>query len=211
MAQFDTQLNGTLWPPENPSWSRLEPGPEADAAWEVWEPFIAFPITRQDVIRLGKDPDTVARFDEEYWGLGPDAYPAALDVIHEIHCINALRKVAFEDFFDETPKRRRRGEIHYIHLRHCTDMLLQNVMCHADADLVTFNWMDTQSFPFPDMSINRKCRDLDALIRWKDERVVDTEKYLAWRKPPGVKQIPAEKGYYEMFGYNNSDLFPDLK
>ena len=59
-------VNGTVFPPVDLSISREEPGPELDAIWEVNEKIRTFVITREDVINLGKDPDTIVRFDDEY-------------------------------------------------------------------------------------------------------------------------------------------------
>ena len=71
----DVHLNGTFWPPANPPFSRLEPGLDADNAWEVFERQAAevFAITREDVIALGKDSQTVARFPNKDWGMGSGA------------------------------------------------------------------------------------------------------------------------------------------
>lgn len=208
----DVHLNGTFWPPANPSFSRLEPGPEADAAWhrlEIKSPDV-FPISRQDVINLGKDPETVARFPDEDWGMGSDAFVASLDTLHKMHCLNEVRKMSFEDYGEENPTKKRHGELWWIHLRHCVDMLAQDIMCHADADVLTYNWMDTQSHPFPDFNINRKCRDFGALLAWHQERKVDMEKYYRIQ-PERARLVQAEDEYYDMFGFEGSDLFPGGK
>ena len=208
----DVQLNGTFWPPANPSFSRLEPGPEADAAWQKLESKSTdvFPISRQDVINLGKDPETVARFPDEDWGMGSDAYVASLDTLHKMHCLNEVRKMAFEDYGEENPTKKQHGELWWIHLRHCVDMLAQDIMCHADADVLTYNWMDTQSHPFPDFSINRKCRDFGALLAWHQERKVDMERYYRIQ-PERERLVQAEDEYYEKFGFEGSELFPGGK
>lgn len=207
--RFDNiQFNGSLYPGSDPSWSRLPPGLEADAAWEVFEKMRSFVITKQDIVRLGKDPEIAAKYPNDYWGLGNDAYIGQLDVFHQIHCLNELRSMAFADYGMEIPIKKPHKALWWIHLRHCTDMLLQNIMCHADADIITYQWMDTQKFPFPDFSINRKCRNFHDLLRWRDEHAVSREKYEGMRKPDGVKQVPAEREYYEMFGFDDSDLFP---
>ncbi len=85
--------------------------------------------------------------------------------------------MTFEDYGEENPTKKQHGELWWIHLRHCVDMLAQDSMCHADADVSTYNWMDTQSHPFPDFNIDRKCMDFDALLAWHQERKVDMEKY----------------------------------
>lgn len=77
-----TILNGTIWPTPNPSFTREPPGIENDEKWEELARARAFPLTREDVVKLGKDPDKVAKFDDAYWGLGDDAYMAELDVRH---------------------------------------------------------------------------------------------------------------------------------
>lgn len=78
-------MNGTLFPPPDPIFSRQEPSAENDAAWEPFENIRTHVVTRDDIIKLGKDPDTVARFDNEYWGFGQNAYMAQLDIFHVGH------------------------------------------------------------------------------------------------------------------------------
>ena len=192
------QLNGTIWPVENPSWSRKEIGdPEAEAIWETFEQIKTFHISRDDVIALGKDPETVARYPDEDFGLGEEAYIAALDIQHKIHCLNELRKTAFSEYGKTTPMKKPHGQLWWIHLRHCLDMLTQDMLCHADADLVTYRWMDTQPYPFPDFSVNRQCRNIDDLLQYRDEHKVDLDRYVAMQKPKSnITQVPSEPGYY---------------
>ncbi|MCJ1312252.1 hypothetical protein MMC25_005926 [Agyrium rufum] len=188
----------------------MEPGPEADRHWTEFDWIYAIPITRNEIVRLGKDPNLVAKFEDEFWGLGDDAYVGALDVFHQLHCVNALREYAFADFGEEIPTKKKHGNLQWVHLRHCVDILVQNIMCHADAGIHTYNWMDTQPQPFPDFSVNRKCRDFEQLRVYRDMHTVDMEKYKSMPKPKGVKQVSAEPEYYDIFGYEGSDLYPAL-
>ena len=199
------KLNGSLWPGHEPSWSRREIGdPEAEQIWDAFELMENFPITRQDVVRQGKDPDTAARYPNEDFGLGEEAYIASLDVQHKIHCLNELRKMTFEDYGESEPKSKPHGKLWWIHLRHCLDMLTQDMLCHADADLVTYQWVDTQPNPFPDFSINRRCRSIDELLQYRDEHKVDVAKYIAMKKPKwNITQVPHEPGYYASKGSLN--------
>ena len=191
-------MNGTLWPGEEPSFSRREPGdPEGEKVWEFIEAVKPFPITREDVVALGKDPNTVARFPDEIFGLGNEAYIAALDIQHKLHCLNVIRKMAFADYGENAPKKTAHGQLWWLHIRHCVDMLTQDMMCHADADLITYRWTDTQPVPAPDMSLNRKCRNFDDLLKYRDEHKVDIDTYDAMEKPrSGIVQIPHEPGFY---------------
>lgn len=122
----EVKLNGTLWPRDDIPWSRREPGdPIGEAMWDSFEDMHTFPITRKQVLALGKDPETVARYDNAYWGMGDDAYIAALDSQHKMHCLNAMRKMAFSDYGSNNPFKKVHSQLGWIHLRHCMDMLTQ--------------------------------------------------------------------------------------
>jgi hypothetical protein len=165
--------------------------------WESFEEMPTFPITREEILALGKDPETSARFPDGEFGLGDEAYIASLDVLHKIHCLNELRKMTFADYGEDTPTKKGHGRLWWVHLRHCVDMLTQDTICHADADLITYRWVDTQDKPFPDFSINRQCRSLDAVLEYRDEHMVDMEQYVSMEKPEsGVTTVPMEPGYY---------------
>jgi hypothetical protein len=68
------QIQGTLFPPPNPSIGRAFPNPESDAIWEEIELTRTIVISAEDVKKIGKDPKYAAKFEEGYWGLGKDAY-----------------------------------------------------------------------------------------------------------------------------------------
>lgn len=169
-----------------------------------------FPITRQDVEKLGKRPETVARFGNDRFHLGDEAYVGILEINHQVHCLNQLRKMAFADYppyREQKGAKKQYGDLWWLHVRHCTDMLLQNILCHADADIVTYRWVDTAKYPQLDFSINKRCRDLGTIFDWRDRQRAHMNKSIGPEKPKNTKPIPAEKGYYEMFGYEGSELF----
>lgn len=205
---FTYTINGSLFADENPGLARMDPSAEVDELWRDFDKTRTLVISRDDVIQLGKDPDTVAKFDDAYWGFGDDAYMAQMDVFHQIHCLNTLRKIAFEDFYEPVP-RREHSTLWWHHIKHCTDILLQNIMCHGTTALVTMQWMETQHGPFPDFSVNHQCRDFDTLVQYRNQKSVDWDKWLAMEKPPGVREIPAPAKYYELFGTGN-DAGADL-
>ena len=84
------KINGSIFPYGDSSIARQFPNSAADAIWdEDIELIRPIPIMREQVLKLGKNPDTVAKFDDSEWGLGDDAYVAALDIFHDLHCLNA--------------------------------------------------------------------------------------------------------------------------
>ncbi|UKZ82910.1 hypothetical protein TrVFT333_010710 [Trichoderma virens FT-333] len=94
------KINGTLFTPRERSIARQMPNSDADSTWEEWELTRVFPVTRADIIRLGKDPETAVKLDPEIWGLGNDAYATALDIYHQLHCVNTLRQIAYGTYYN---------------------------------------------------------------------------------------------------------------
>ncbi|KAF5227968.1 hypothetical protein FANTH_14633 [Fusarium anthophilum] len=195
------ETEGGLFEAKNPSkWrNSLKPDHEVDEAWEDLEIIRVFPITETEVRRLGKDPELLVKFPEDY-GLGDNAYMAQIDMFHQIHCLNLLRHLAWAEYSRNGTAKKPFSDLHWIHVSHCTDILMQNLMCNGNLDIITFNWVETQSNPFPDFAVNHQCRDFDAIYEWQDKHSVPKEWGRNVTRPAGAKQIPISEEYYRIYG-----------
>ena len=68
-------------------------------------------------------------------------------------------------------------------------------MCTANLDIYTHFWTDTFSHPFPDFSIEHKCRDFDAILDWQRKHGVRLEDFVSLTKPDDYG--PARKMSHE--------------
>ncbi|KAG5994406.1 hypothetical protein E4U52_001178 [Claviceps spartinae] len=189
------RINGTVMPAGKLSIARQFPNPAADAIWtQDIELIRPIPVTREQIIKMGKDPDTVAKLEDDDWGLGDDAYVAALDVFHNLHCLNSLRKAAYATYYNRTlADATKEDSMPEIHLNHCVDILFQHISCSNNLNLVTRHWIEGLEYPFPDFSIQAHCINFEKLTEWHKEASVDMNKYLrVMKKPPGVKERPTE-------------------
>ncbi|KAI0908128.1 hypothetical protein F4823DRAFT_600618 [Ustulina deusta] len=198
---FPSTIDGGIAAHSKSSIARLPPGPEADAAWERFEKIRTVVISKSDVKMMGKDPMSAAIFPDEHWGFGEDAYMGQLDIVHQLHCLNALRKRAFAAAWNPKAEAdaREQPEWRWIHLQHCVSILLENLMCHGDTELLTMNWIKEADYPFPDFSIKKQCRDFETLLDWQAERAVDMDQWMNMTKPSGVTVIPGEKDWFQLF------------
>ncbi|WXC61670.1 hypothetical protein SNK03_007544 [Fusarium graminearum] len=200
------ETEGGLFEAKNPSkWrNSVKPDPAVDEAWEDLENIRVFPITENEVRRLGKDPELLVKFPPEY-GLGDNAYMAQIDMFHQIHCLNLLRHLAWAEYHRNGTAKKPFSELHWIHVSHCTDILMQNLMCNGNLDIITFNWVETQTNPFPDFGVNHQCRDFDAIYEWQDKHSVPKEWGRNVTRPSGAKQIPISEEYYRIYGIEKNE------
>ncbi|KAI1872147.1 uncharacterized protein JN550_004350 [Neoarthrinium moseri] len=197
-------INGTLFPPQEPSIARQPPNPKADELWEEYELLRVMPVNRNSIVKLGKDPETAVKLEDEIWGLGDDAYAAVFDVYHQIHCLNALRKIAYGQYYNVSQGRTNIFKTREMHINHCADILLQALTCSGNVNLITLHWVETQNNPWPDMSVDRQCIDFDRLTEFRTEVSLDMDKYkYVMNKPLGVTQLHMPDQYYAYFGREN--------
>ncbi|KAF7191497.1 hypothetical protein HII31_06999 [Pseudocercospora fuligena] len=189
-------FNGSLFPGSDPSPWRQLPGPVSDAAWAEFESIHTLVLTREEILRMGKDPALVAKYSDSYWHLGDDAYIGALDVFHQVHCLNTIRHKVFENY-NQTSTRVSEDKMHWIHLQHCVDMLMQHLLCTADTGMLTYKWMKGAENPHPDMSVNRKCKDWRQLVEYRDARKVDPSMYLEYERPDDAVEGEWPEEYLE--------------
>ncbi|KAH7033716.1 uncharacterized protein B0I36DRAFT_321940 [Microdochium trichocladiopsis] len=173
-------INASLANEDDSIW-RKTPSPEVDAAWERVSKLGYHTISTADVLALGKDPSMTVRAPAS-WDRGDDAHIVQIDMTHQIHCLNAVRQAMYPEYY---PVRKLMKDVHP---QHCLHVLLQNLMCDASVNVMTYNWMETQQNPFPDMNIQRKCRDFDAVLDWHERTLVPLSEKV--KKPEGVKQLP---------------------
>ncbi|KAJ8121333.1 hypothetical protein ONZ43_g2184 [Nemania bipapillata] len=172
-----------------------QPSPEVDAAWDrIQEPMI-WGVSGDDVRRVGKDASKAVKYDSA-WGFGDDLYMVEVDVFHQIHCLNVLRKGLVTNY-DYYWGRRWGFEPPLdfkTHIRHCMSLLLQNLMCDADVEIITHEWNEEQPWPFPDFGPVKQCRDFDALLEWAESNKLPhaRSRYMKHRPPVGWVRTPME-------------------
>jgi hypothetical protein len=55
---------------------------------------------------------------------------------------------------------------------HCIEMLRQNIMCHGDVTMLTYDWVEGVKDPFPNFNIPHRCRNFEKVLNWVDEHRV---------------------------------------
>ena len=201
--------NGSLLPDHPTSIYRQEPSHEVDMAWHKLGNINPIPISAQDVRNIGYDPSIAAKWPEVY-GLGEDAYVARLDVFHEIHCLDMLRReVHFEHYYPQWSKGKAPSD-HKVHISHCIYALLQSLTCSANTDPFIHYWVDVGDEPYPDFSINRQCRNFDTILEWQEKNSIPMSHFRdVIRKPEGVAPRIMSEEYKYMVGLVNEK--PRLK
>lgn len=65
-------------------------------------------------------------------------------------------------------------------------------MCHADLEIVTFNKVKGTLGPFPDFSVQQKCRNFGEVLEWKEGRQVNVSDE-EWKEilvtPEGIRAL----------------------
>jgi hypothetical protein len=65
----------------------------------------------------------------------------------------------------------------HAHLDHCADMLRQKLMCDADANVVTYNWIKKHLAPKPNFNVQHQCRDYERLLQITAQQKLDGSKF----------------------------------
>ncbi|KAK7182697.1 hypothetical protein DPSP01_009620 [Paraphaeosphaeria sporulosa] len=172
---------------------RGPPSPEVDAAWEAIEYPAQMHFSREEIIKLGKDPEAAAKLPEE-WGYGADRYFGVLDGQHLIHCVNLLRQWShFDYYFPKYTPQSQAPPLASAHKDHCVAVLLEHLTCQPSLNVFTYYWMEGQPDPYPNFEINRKCQNHRDLLEWQREREVAPEfRELSFERPEGAKVRPAD-------------------
>ncbi|EPE30612.1 hypothetical protein GLAREA_03579 [Glarea lozoyensis ATCC 20868] len=167
------------------------PTDETDKLWEDLYNFGTSTISKAEADKLPNPTLPIP---------GTDRYLVQLDVWHQLHCLNDMRKLLYPDRFDGLEKLRdANGNIDmtdsvFRHWDHCIDALRQSIMCHADVSPISFHVnVPVAKGVFPRLATTHTCRDFSKIQQWaKDHQAGPWEMHLT---PEHAKKIIKEANF----------------
>ncbi|KUI70374.1 hypothetical protein VM1G_06404 [Cytospora mali] len=205
-----THFNYTFWPEDPPSIWQLPPSPEVDEAWHNIVESLSFPITGDEVRRLGYDPRTVWPFEKE--DAGEDAYMAIVNFVHQAHCLNLFRMAAFPGYYGDM-REKYKGQMFpwETHLLHCQNILMSEILCHADVGVTIFQKFKGFRGPDANFGQDKMCRNVEDILQWKWAHEIQPKgPFLEWPSTPIIESDPefllTPKGSHScQTGYSETD------
>jgi hypothetical protein len=123
---------------------------------------------------------------------GSDDYLVELDVFHQLHCLNDLRKAFYPDRFPDKWRYTADGKSTtspsticigvspfrtisfpyraYLEPDHCIDALRQTLQCHADVTPLPFHVNRFNHHIVPELATRHTCRDFNKIRDWAKQR-----------------------------------------
>ncbi|KAF5328245.1 hypothetical protein D9619_013402 [Psilocybe cf. subviscida] len=138
------------------------PSPEVDRLWEELYSVGLQRIPKSDAARL---PNKTAVIPGDPEGF----YITELDVFHQLHCLNFIRKSLHPDYY---PAQRLGTLENNMHVSHCVDSIRQSLMCSADISTVVWQWDATQQNNTFRGGVAHKCRNFGMIQDWARERAI---------------------------------------
>ncbi|KAK8139507.1 hypothetical protein PG984_002887 [Apiospora sp. TS-2023a] len=137
------------------------PTPERDAQWDD---LYGFGISRIPMDKASQLVNKTVPIPGE-----PGQYVIQLNVFHQLHCLNMLRKRLYSKV-DYPPDHELMG---IEHLEHCYDALRQSLMCSVDITPLPWRWVEQMQEAKEVAQVAHTCRDFDVIRQWAKENAVD--------------------------------------
>ncbi|KAF2432520.1 hypothetical protein EJ08DRAFT_630275 [Tothia fuscella] len=145
------------------------PSPELDRRWlDLYRCTFITQIIPREMAQKLENKTTIYPYDPQR------RYTIQLDVFHQLHCLNLIRKAVSPDYYkpqDPGPD----GEdklLGFHHISHCIDLIRQSLTCHSDVTPLVFQWNEAEQMREPITKIYHTCRDFGAIQEWAKERAV---------------------------------------
>ncbi|KAF7509683.1 hypothetical protein GJ744_007554 [Endocarpon pusillum] len=158
------------------------PNPEVDASWNS----ISAPPGDVGALVLQKHELDEMNITSIPYADG-SGYIALIDVFHQLHCLDFLRKVIFNSTYQMSESQ---YPLQDYHIAHCIDSIRLSLQCHADLSLIGLRWIRDWPMPWPDFQTTHQCRNFDEIKAWAKERM-PTEAQLSNAIHPQLRESPA--------------------
>ncbi|KAJ4470470.1 hypothetical protein J3R30DRAFT_3711809 [Lentinula aciculospora] len=94
-----------------------------------------------------------------------DNYIVTLEVFHQLHCLNLLRKSLYPDHYPTSLVN---------HLDHCIDILRQALTCTVDINPLSWYWYEPRKATETKLDGAHKCIDFEKIQEWAYEHRLQT-------------------------------------
>ncbi|KAF2125132.1 hypothetical protein P153DRAFT_400618 [Dothidotthia symphoricarpi CBS 119687] len=178
-----TLLNVTFYDRDD-SIYRKRASAEADEAWKelAQSEGGVMLIPKEDAKQSDIDPEKHAYWDAPELGL--EGYPVGVEVLHQLHCLDMLRRNLWFNI-DFTREQARKDcpeskpdlcgepqEFTNTHIDHCVDFLRHRLMCTSDLGVVPLLWLGREGRMTGDMSRMHTCRNYDTVLPFVSKKGV---------------------------------------
>jgi hypothetical protein len=121
---------------------------------------------------------------------GEEGYRVGMEVFHQLHCLNLLRRVTYRDYYEPLggeiavgadKLQAHTGEKLNQHssrldadslLDHCIEVLRLNLQCTADVGVFSLYLLPGDPLAWPQLNSNHVCRNFDAVKQWALDNTV---------------------------------------
>ncbi|KAJ5249034.1 hypothetical protein N7468_000485 [Penicillium chermesinum] len=174
---------------------RQDASPEVDAAWEsLGVNYRAVRISLNEASESNIASDQV-RIREEYGG----GYPAYVEGLHHLHCLNVLRKSLYYnyDYYHEQAEGVFTNNNYIVRhqVSHCLDILRQQLMCAVDTGVLGQVWIYPEDpEPFINFNTQHKCKNFEEIRDWAEANQLPEDAPEDFLQPP----LPGQRVLKEM-------------
>ncbi|KAF3012432.1 hypothetical protein E8E14_011432 [Neopestalotiopsis sp. 37M] len=155
--------NGTMYrdyPKDQPQYVG-DPNAEIDAAWDdlLWGSAVDLPGHLAGKMK-----------DMTWKELDADLYRTGLEVFHQLHCLDYIRKALYPEYYGQEDDNDR---LYMMHVEHCIDYVRQALMCLADSTPVRLEWRKESHFLIPKFDQPHTCRNFDMLKGFSNSHALE--------------------------------------
>ncbi|KAH8897640.1 tat pathway signal sequence [Thozetella sp. PMI_491] len=142
---------------------------EVDAQWdELYNQVLISQITAESAGRL---PNATTPFTND-----TSHYIVELDVFHQLHCLNMLRKLAYPEVYkiDLTSGSEEAADNIY-HMEHCYEQLRQSLQCSSDISTIYWEWSEMKQKMVGNVGTTHTCKNFEKIRDWAVEHKAQTD------------------------------------
>jgi hypothetical protein len=177
-----TRFNGSLL---KENIYRRPASPEVDAAWASLGTNFRALIVPEPLAKMSSLAPDQVKVNQKYGG----GYPANVEGLHHLHCLNLLRQGLWYnfDYYREAGQGAFKNEDYIVkfHVSHCLDILRQQLMCTVDVGVLGQVWLHPEApEAYVDFNTEHKCRNFEAIKGWAEVRQMPEKVPEDWLEPP---------------------------